>query len=95
MNIVTPKECRAAKRVVMKALSAINARERELHWTAELQNLESKYRPLTISARIDAAKAKTLEELSEFRRLKAELEFEQDGTFAAWSVVVTVPGCES
>jgi hypothetical protein len=78
MNIETIEQCADAKQVFLKGLSAIGARERELHWIAELQNLDSRYRPLTISARIDIAHEKTSIELEEFRMLKEFMEMKSE-----------------
>lgn len=74
MRIVTESDCATAERVILKALSAVHARRRELRWLAELHK-ESKYRHLTILAKIEAAEAKRIEELAEFRALKAAAEW--------------------
>ncbi len=74
MRIVTESDCATAERVILKALSAVHARRRELRWLAELHK-DSKYRRLTILAKIEAAEAKRVEELAEFKVLKAAAEW--------------------
>lgn len=73
MRILTPEECETAERVVLKALSAIHARQRFLRWKERAPTMQGVKRQQA-QMRMQLADAKTHEDLAEFRAMKAEAE---------------------